>query len=291
MPLNVGIFSRDPIVRFEAARAFDAAPSSWIVRLYDRAPEDVDVVVFGSDVACTEGIVFDPAHPDRVIDEVVHASESSRGCMVLVTSPSGGTGVTTVALHLARALPGACMVDLDPAEGARYRLGLDDSALGCSTTDGASEVVDVALPVAAGFRVLLKASALERATRVESIMSLRTRYEHVVIDGPRGSLDEDLLDVVDTRVMVMAPTMPCVEMAGRMPIRDTHDWAFVFNRSGPGGEITDRVLSQRLGHRIACSLPCTPSLRDREDEAALLRKGWTRWERSMSRLAEGLRAR
>jgi hypothetical protein len=88
--------------------------------------------------------------------------------------------------------------------------------------------------------------------------------------------------------VVMPPTSPGAArtraLLERIPPRPH---AVVVNRQGPGGEATRALLQVALGSTIALELPCSPALRDAEDDGALLARH-ARWTRRVERLAVGL---
>lgn len=67
-------------------------------------------------------------------------------------------------------------------------------------------------------------------------------------------------------------------------------WAVVCNRLGPGGEMTRTELERIVEHRIGLELPCTPALRDAEDEGKLLGLRVSRYSRRVVQLARALRS-
>ena len=186
-----------------------------------------------------------------------------RGRTILVSAPSGGTGVTSVALHIAAEFVArnhrTALVDLDPARGAHARLGLD-----------AGDDPDAPVPVAGGFRLVRTAVSLDDS-------------ERVVIDAPVGWLPE--VDAIDAGVLVCAPSPRGADRAHRMLEEHTAiPWHVVVNRLGPGGETTRTRFARTIGREVM-ELPCCPALRDAEDVCVLLARGWTRWSRRVRRLA------
>ncbi len=288
--LNVAVVSRDSAIRLQAARAFDSAPSSWTVALHDEPPADADIVVAGSDMDLEADVIFDPARPGRALDEVTKAAEhSQRARLTLVTSPSGGTGATSVALHLARAsAPSSptCLADFDLEGGIGYRLGLPADALTWAEA-GASQasLLRAALPVPGGFRVLLSPGNASRRDIGALLEAATANFGHIVVDMGRTSIGPDLLNLADAVVMVIAPTAPSARRArivldgltsGRV--------AIVTNRTGPGGEMSKGEIEGLLARRVALELPCERRLRDAEDDGRLLAAYWSRWEQGICRL-------
>ena len=286
---RVALVSRDPDIRFQLAAAFDEAPADWVVGLFDSLPEAADAIVVGGDVDA-EGIRFD-GDARATLGRVRRALRASTaGKSFVVTAASGGSGVTTVALHLAAALGRngtVCFVELDPNEGARYRLDVPDPKEEEVTIGSAKDdLLRAALPVSGGFRVLLRSSV---ASSDRPIERCRHAFSKSVIDAGTASLDTDLLTSSTANVLVVPPTVPGARRArsllGRHP--DVR-WAIVTNRVGPGSEATHATIESILGRRVAVQLPCAPRLRDAEDEADLLSSPWCAWTRRLDRLASRL---
>jgi hypothetical protein len=290
--VRVAVVSRDPVHRMEVARAFDAAPTSWHVTMHDEAPADADVTVATPEVDCPGAVVFDPARPDDVLT-AVSATTRARGRVIAVTSPAGGTGVTSVALHLAALAArrsSTCFVDLDTTWTAGDRLGLPGAARTWADAGETRESLEQsALPIAPGFRVLLAPRGRGASDRYQIAERAAESFERVVADAPPGDYIRPVLEGAHCCVLVLPPTIPAARRAHEF--LDEHrglKWAVAINRLGPGGEVTRSGLRRVLGCRIAVELPCCPSLRDREDEAALLATPWSRWARGLRRLYDAL---
>lgn len=114
---HVALVSRDPRARLEIAAAFDSAPLEWRVELHESPPEGADAVVLGADLeeGPATAITFDRGEPAATLEAVAQRLRRGPQGLVVVTGAAGGSGVTTVALHLAasfsRRSP-ACLVDL-----------------------------------------------------------------------------------------------------------------------------------------------------------------------------------
>jgi hypothetical protein len=283
--LRVAIVSRDPHIRLQAARAFDAAPASWLVRLYEEVPECADVVVFGPDAVTGEGLIFDPAHPEKLLEEIASAAERAR--VVVVTGGGRGVGVTSIALHLACVSArdhSTCLLDLDPHCGAAHRMGIGDAV---GSEDRPRDLELAAVPVPGGFRVLSGSGERERTS--ELLKSAAQLFDRLVLDVPDRLDVAEVLAQVDTAVMVLTPAPTSVLRAATiLEANDAVRWATVLNRIGPGGEVRREQLERTLGHRIAIELPCTPSLRDREEEGNLLTSAFLRWPRRLVDLYRAL---
>jgi hypothetical protein len=286
--VHVAIVSLDPVLRLEAARAFDGAPLSWDVTLHKEAPPDAEIIVATPEVDCPDAIRFDPDRPEEALDAVA-ARVQGQGRVVIVASAAGGVGTTTVALHLA-ALAGrsarAAYLDLDTRRTVADRLGLPPDARTWADVDESIESVEnCAIPVAPGFRVLLAPPHATSSAFDEVVAAAARSFDTLIVDAPDLDSLDKAMSAAACGVLVVAPTIPCARR-GR-EILSAHDqmpWAVVVNRTGPGGEVTRGGLQRILGCRIAVELPCCPSLRDREDEGRLLDAPWTRWARRLSRL-------
>ena len=294
--VEVALISRDKDVRLALARAFDAAPSSWTVRLHESAPESADVLVFGPDVEeeAGGGLVFDTDVPSSIIDRVRDELARPNGRTYVVTGAGGGVGVTSVALHLAQAAAihvRACYLDADSRWSTAPRLGIngehltwEDRAPGPGD-GGASSSAAAALPVAGGFRALLSPTSFEPRALLQVLDSACGDFERVVVDCPASESLGLALDRADAGILVVPQSAPGARRAATMlQAYDGVRWAVVLNRVGPGGELTRAAAHRILGCKTALQIPCTPSLRDAEDEGKLLSSTWSRYLRSIQRL-------
>lgn len=300
---KVAIVSRDPSIRLLAAHAFDSAPATWDVKLHDSPPPDADVVVVGADVNYTSGVRFDPDHPEQTVAAVAATSVPSGGGLTVVTSASGGTGVTSVALHLAACCSAVrpspprgdsgrgCFVDLDVFFGAARRLNLPDEHLTWRDAGNSAEsLMLAALPMPGGFRALLSPADGVEPPDTHALLDRTTQaFPRVVADVPAGPLLDAALERCRNAVLVMRPDAVSAHRSkhflGEHP---TTRWAVVANRMGPGGEITLTALQKILGHPIALELPCAPALRDAADDGELVTSSLWRYRRAILRLRRAL---
>lgn len=288
--LNVAVVSRDSTIRLEAARAFDSAPQHWTVALHHTLPADADVVVAGADMDIEADAVFDPAQPGRVIDDVMKAAGRSIGARIFtVTGPSGGIGVTSVALHLARTSARAastCLADCDLDWGAGYRLGLpDDARTWAEAGDSEEALLRAALPVPGGFRVLASPGDSRPPDHGMVLEAAKTHFDRIVVDAGRALTAPDLLKAADAVVLVLAPTAPSAHRTRDVLQRLAPGRvAIVTNRIGPGGETNRSEIERIIGCKVALELPCDRRLRDAEDDGRLLASHWSRWEHGIHRL-------
>ncbi len=274
---SVAIVCPDERLRMAVASAFDVAPPEWEVRFHPQAAVDADVVVAaGADV---EGAVtFDPNHPDELIRDVQRHLARRRSCTIAVCGSSGGCGATTVALHLAAAHPGSCLVEATSTGAIALRLGLDPSML-----EAAGDEVHP-VPVAGGFRVVRAGEA-----NLQPLLEqLRLRFERVIVDIDPDRVGE-IIGSCDAGVLVLAPTLPSAAAAAELLAgHPDAAWAIVSNRPGPGGETTRAELQRVLGRRLTLELPCSRALRDAEGEARLVLTEWSLWLRAIRRLSKAL---
>ena len=283
---RIAVVCSDPRIRLQAARAFDSAPLEWLVALFDEPPEDADVVVRTSRPP-GRGILLDLEHPDRTIAQITQELQGRAGGMVIeVASTGGGTGATSVALHLAAYLSEerpALYIESHRFCGAAFRLGLDEP--GPAWIAGSDVIPTATLPVAGGLRVLF-APDTDASIAPETVDACRGDFRFVVVDrGPRVSECEALAK----RVLVMPPTVPSARRAARILQDNVADgWIVLSNRLGPGSEVTDAVIASVVGRSCSVELPCSPSLRDAEDSGRLLRAHASGWSRRIARLARAL---
>jgi hypothetical protein len=279
MAFTVAIVSRDPEVRLAAARAFAPAPAEWSVELHEEVPERADVVVYGSDLATGESLVFDPARPE----DALRALEARLvvGRTYAVAGAVGGAGATAVALHLAAEWGrGSCYAELAGPGGAAW---FDLPADARTWLPRDDDLLLSALPVSAGFRVL-RAPVPCPEPGGFPLEVARSSFERLVLDvGTRG------LPRVDAAVLVTTPTRPAAR-AARALIESHPDtrWAVVVNRLGPGGQIMRAGLEALIGRPASLELPTCAALRDAEDEGRLVRRRCHRWQRGVARLARAL---
>lgn len=274
---RIALIGRSPEARDALARAFSGAPAAWSVTLHDEVPAGAHVVVCAPDASHPGAVRFDPGAPDGAVAEV--AARIGRAGVTAVAGAGGGTGATTVALHVAAALAPrvrTCVVDLDPGAAAFARLGLDPPAAGAG--EPASDAR--AIPAHPGFRMVAGPAGLDAAAA----------FDLVVADVPWRVDAGPLLESAATAVMVVAPTPTGVIRArALLAAAPGARWALVVNRVGPGGETTARAAGRELGRPVALELPCCPALRDAEDDGRLLHRPWSRWGRRIELLARALR--
>ena len=292
VPVEIAIVSRDAGERLAIARAFDTAPASWHISAHASAPADADVIVLGHDAETADGIRFDGADPGATLRAVREAIKRYP-CRIVVTSAGGGTGVTTLALHLARALTavGTCaVIELDAAAGLADRVGIDVGARTWRDRSPDEDPMLCALPVAGGFRVLLAPHDRQDIDVTDVIRATAERFDRVLIDAPAGTLQHAPMGSADVVVFVVPPALPAARRARAAleHLPEATPRAVVLNRIGPGGQMTHAELRRALGCSICIELPCCAALRDVEDRAALLESSIYRYKRRVASLARTL---
>ena len=280
--MRIAAVSRDPEERLQLARAFDRAPASWDVSLHEDVPDDTDVLVCGRGTVVEGSVVFDIETPERVIDDVRRrVEERSAGKRIFVVGATGGSGATTLALHLAAA-GGACVVETT-GSGLRRRLALGSAR----TWSPHAEEGLGAVPIAPGFRVL-PAPPDAAAEDVRPVLSrAMSAFSYVIVDCKPEHLD-GLLVPGDLCVLVVHPTRPAAERAREILLRNGPRWAVVTNRVGPGSCLSRRRIEATLDRRIAIELPCSAALRDSEDEGVLLTSPFSPWTWKVRKLWRAL---
>ncbi len=277
--LQVAIVCPADEARMTVAKAFDRAPAGWEVRLHREVPVEADVVV-AAGVDVDGAIVFDPAEPHRVIADIQGWIERLSRRVFVVTSASGGSGATTLALHLAASgSEPTCLVEVNDRPQVALRLGLV-----AAPESPAEDAIPV--PVPGGFKLIslapgASASILERAL---------VTTPRVVIDAPPDALS-GVVERCDAGVLVMQPTV--TSAAGAIRVLDEHPdlpWALVSNRVGPGGETSRAELQRAVGRRVTMELPCSRAVRDAEGDKRLVTAPWSRWRTKVLRLAGALEA-
>lgn len=290
---RVALHAVDPDRRLALVRAFEGAPSSWDVFLWNGAG-DFDVRV--SDAPSSENdICFDPADPQRAVASVGEVLARTIRRAVAVTGARRGCGVTTLALHLAAAWSSAndvALLDLDNRSSLRARLGLPDDARHWGgrdvTNEGRPPSLSAALPHAAGFRLYL-APPDGDGDPSPVVSAAWMRHEFVLVDAPEGDWRDLALSMCSSAILVIPPSHQGIAHA-RSVLEEypTVTWSCVVNRLGTGGEFTARHVSHALDRSVSVELPCSPYLRDREDQHRLLTVRWSRYFRRTLRVASAL---
>ena len=284
---RIAIVCHDEAMRMQAAKAFDEAPIEWTIGLFDEAPPDADLIVRAPGIE-GEGIELDLEDPSSTLKEIEsRLTRRGAGKVIEVVSTGGGTGCTSLALHLAAYLSSevpALYVESHPDRGARLRLGLDHEGPSWSDVEGADDLVSSALPIQGGFRALLAGSE-DGEIPDRCVRWAQARYPFVVLDrGPAAPSSPD-----GAAILLMSASIPSARRAVKiLEATDLSPCALIANRLGPGSEVTFEMLEGVVGRRFALTLPVSPALRDSEDEGRLLGRSSTVWSRRVGLLAEAL---
>ncbi|MQA79782.1 MAG: AAA family ATPase [Streptosporangiales bacterium] len=197
------------------------------------------------------------------------------GRIVVVAGSKGGTGTTTLAVHLALAATSArrsvCLVDMDLQAGdvptyldITHRRSIVDLAEAADEISG-TVLADTLFAHRAGPHVLLAPRDGERAEDVSStatrqlLGSLRSRYDLVIVDCGAYVTDAAAMatEIADFAVITVTPDMPAlrgarrlVEMWERLQVRKRDDLAVVVNRHHRQSEIQPDFVRKVLGFRV-----------------------------------------
>jgi pilus assembly protein CpaE len=203
--------------------------------------------------------------------------------LIVIFSPRGGAGCSTVALNLAIALQGQRKANVLLIDG-NLRFGSLDAMLNLQVTrsiadlpsslaDNDPEVVHTAtLPHTSGIRLLAAPPRPEMADLVstqhlQQILALgRQRYDYIVADlGSR--LDEGVLyfmDEAECIIILLTPDIPAIKNA-RLFLEvalsleyNLDNILFVLNRANPRGGITAEAVERHLKHPISVNIPDNP---------------------------------
>jgi Flp pilus assembly CpaE family ATPase len=285
---DVAVVVRTNELRHGVARAFDRAPAQWNVTLHRDPPPDANVVIAERGCVARADVWLAPDNLDGIVDAVAAVIDHHAGRVIGFVGTGGGVGVTSVALHVAAAMRSeCCLIDLDErARGVGLRLGLPATTPSWADLEDQPEsLLQCALPVAGGFRVLLGPTDGPSIVPHEAFAIAGARFEQVLVDVAGQDLG-DVLARCRLAVLVTTPTLPSMGRAKQLvDIVEDVPVAIVTNRLGPGSDATRSALEAELGRRIALQLPCSAMLRDREDQAALLKTPFSRWYRGIQRLA------
>lgn len=273
--VRIAVVAIDERVRTQLARCFDTAPRNWRVALFEAPPPDADLIVSNDPRA---DVVVDPSNASSVVTQIeafLRARVQTR--VVSVAGTCGGCGVTTVALHLSRALatmsPTAYLENDPAARSAAPRLGMRSDA---RTWQG-DDVGFGGLPVA-GFRVF--PAPAEGAGR-----SLADR-----LSGDFGFVVAEpmLPDRLDAGVLVVSPTPVGARRAAELiPTLPDLPWAVVVNHTAPGEALRSSDVAEITGVEPTLTLPFSPGVR-RAEMTGRLASRWTRFSRQVDRLARSL---
>lgn len=278
----------EPDLRASVAKIFDGAPQNWIVRMFESAPADADVVVAAGDIP--GAVAFDPDEPSRLLSDIAGALGQTGGRCVVVTGP-GGSGCTTLAMGLARAFTrsnSTVLLDLDRRwSGATDTCGLPpDVRTWAHAGDGPDEMRLAALPVAGGYRILAAPRTPSDMDLVALIERARANFEVVVVDAPGSQDPLPFLEKADAGVVVLDETKTSAHRTVHLLVGAPDiDLAVVTNRTRPRSRLSGAVVQEIVGLPVSLRLPYSPSLDGGSGRPDLT---WSRWGRAVTRLARAL---
>ena len=277
-----------PLPAFDAIRELGARyPQLAVVLIADEATAEVYASAMG---VGARGVISDDPTLAELQNRLQTAGEWSRtmrrhfdssysnpmpgrlGTMLAVCGAKGGTGATTLAVHLAIAVTygkrSVCLVDMDLQKGdvptyldVQHRRSIADLVRAADDLDGA--ILSEALFVHKdGPHLLLAPEQGELAEDVTAraarqiLAALRSRYDVVVVDCGSHVTDgtATAVELADTVVVAVTPDLPAirsakrlVKMWRRLQIRKEEDVVAVLNRHDKRNEIQPDLARKMLG--------------------------------------------
>ena len=267
-------------------------------RLRDRCDNSVNVFAASSDTnperiigamrsGCSEYLVK-PFQPGRVLDALAHVEarylgklQVQKGRVVTIMGAKGGTGVTSLALHLAlnlvqRHQQKCLLVDEHPALGdVSLYLGLSRNQYSFYELVHNTDRLDVDLlqgflsKHASGLDVLDAPEAIHALPHASSeaiehtLAFLTENYQFVIIDAPPG-LTEDTCAAIrqsDRLAMVITPELPAIRNAIRSIeyLTSLHypdeSIDIVLNRHSRKSILIDEEIESALRREITIKVP------------------------------------
>jgi hypothetical protein len=294
---TIAIVVKSPHLRLAVAKVFDGAPQSWRVHFCEGPSADADVVIAEPGYP-GDGIVFDGDRPGNLIPEVMARLERSphrQPCRAVAVTGVPGAGVTSIALHLASVWArqsATCFVDLDQSWSCAARLGLGEGVVTWGGAGTSPEELKLSsVPVAPGLRALIAPPGETDMDDVTLIRRARSAFDRVVFDLPFAGWKTGAASGFDAVLLVMSPCLPHAHrVAGMLREIEGERVAVITNRLGRGGETVRDEIEAVIGRRVTVEMPTFPGLRDAEGTGRLASLSWSRWGRSLIRLARALEA-
>lgn len=197
------------------------------------------------------------------------------GRLLAVCGAKGGTGTTTLAVHLAFAAAAArvsvCLVDMDLQKGdipsyldVAHRRSVVDLVPAADDLDG-SILAESLFIYPDGPHVLLAPADGERAEEItpkaarQILAALRTRYEIVVVDCGAFLTDGSAtaVEVADTVLVTATPDLPSlrairrlVALWARLQLRKEDDLSVVLIRQDKKSEVQPAFVRKLLGLQV-----------------------------------------
>ncbi|GAA2723407.1 AAA family ATPase [Actinocorallia aurantiaca] len=277
-----------PLPAFDAIRELGVRyPQLAVVLIADEATAEVYAAAMG---VGARGVISDDPTLAELQNRLQTAGEWSRtmrrhfdssynspmpgrlGTMLSVCGAKGGTGSTTLAVHLAIAVAygkrSVCLVDMDLQKGdvptyldVQHRRSIADLVRAADDLDGA--ILSEALFVHKDGPHLLLApeqgelseDVTARAAR-QILAALRSRYDVVIVDCGSHVTDgtATAVELADTVVVAVTPDLPAIRSAKRLTkmwrrlnIRKEEDVVAVLNRHDKRNEIQPDLARKMLG--------------------------------------------
>jgi len=277
-----------PLPAFDAIRELGVRyPQLAVVLIADEATAEVYAAAMG---VGARGVISDDPTLAELQNRLQTAGEWSRtmrrhfdssynspmpgrlGTMLSVCGAKGGTGSTTLAVHLAIAVAygkrSVCLVDMDLQKGdvptyldVQHRRSIADLVRAADDLDGA--ILSEALFVHKDGPHLLLApeqgelseDVTARAAR-QILAALRSRYDVVIVDCGSHVTDgtATAVELADTVVVAVTPDLPAIRSAKRLTkmwrrlqIRKEEDIVVVLNRHDKRNEIQPDLARKMLG--------------------------------------------
>ncbi|MEO5876368.1 MAG: AAA family ATPase [Streptosporangiaceae bacterium] len=199
------------------------------------------------------------------------------GTMLAICGAKGGTGATTLAVHLAVAVAAkrsVCLVDMDLQKGdiptymdVQHRRSIADLVRAADDLDGA--ILSEALFVHRdGPHLLLAPEDGEQAEDVTAravrqiLAAVRSRYDVVIVDcGSQASEGTAMaVELADIVLITVTPDLPAIRSAKRLvnlwrrlQIRKDEDVTVLLNRHDKRHEIQPELARKMLGVKLLTS--------------------------------------
>lgn len=248
---------------------------------------DPDRIIAAMRAGCAEFLVK-PFQPDRLSDafsrleakQKQRAHSSVRGKVITLIGAKGGTGVTSLAMHLALQLCASdrrcLLVDEHPALGdaslylgtGRHQYSFYELA---SNTDRLDQELlqGFLLKHESGLHVLDSPEALDAihyapSAAIEQTLSfLAEGYQFVLVDCPPGLTDSSLACVSqsDQLVIVLTAELPSVRNTARYMEHlaklgfESRNVSIVLNRYSKKGPLTEAAIEKALQRKISVRIP------------------------------------
>jgi pilus assembly protein CpaE len=194
------------------------------------------------------------------------------GTLVAMCGAKGGTGTTTLAIHLAVAVSGAkrsvCLVDMDLQQGdipsyldVQHRHSIADLAVAADDVDG-SIVAEALFVHPSGPHLLLAPSKGEDAEEISAravrqiLTAIRSRYDVVIVDCGTHVADANAMavELADHVVITSTPDVPSlrgakrlIKLWERLQVRKAEDTAVVLVRHDRRNEIQPDLARKMVG--------------------------------------------